>query len=45
MLGENAVNLYGFDKEKLAPIVARIGPKKSDFISNSASNTESSGHS
>jgi len=33
MLGENAANLYGFDKEKLAPIVARVGPKKSDFIS------------
>lgn len=44
MLGENAVNLYGFDKEKLAPIVARIGPKKSDFISDSAT-TESSGRS
>ncbi len=32
MLGENAARFYGFDTEKLAPIVARIGPKKSDFV-------------
>ncbi len=31
MLGENAAALYGFDVEKLAPIVERIGPKPSDF--------------
>ncbi|MDE0885562.1 MAG: amidohydrolase family protein [Myxococcota bacterium] len=31
MLGGNAAHWYGFDREKLAPIVDRIGPKKSDF--------------
>jgi len=31
MLGENAANWYGFDREKLGPIVDRIGPSKSDF--------------
>ncbi len=31
MLGENAAALYGFDVEKLAPLVDRIGPKPSDF--------------
>ncbi len=31
MLGGNAVRLYGFDEEKLAPLVARIGPEKSLF--------------
>ncbi len=31
MLGENAAGLYGFDVEKLAPLVDRIGPKLSDF--------------
>ncbi len=31
MLGENAARWYGFDTEKLAPIVDRIGPQKSDF--------------
>jgi predicted TIM-barrel fold metal-dependent hydrolase len=29
MLGGNAAAFYGFDVEKLAPIAARIGPKKS----------------
>ncbi len=29
MLGGNAADFYGFDKEKLAPLVAKIGPKKS----------------
>jgi len=29
MLGGNAARFYGFDVEKLAPIVAEIGPKKS----------------
>ena len=31
MLGGNAARLFGFDVEKLAPLVERIGPKKSDF--------------
>src|SRR4029450_3440618 len=31
MLGGNAIEFYGFDAEKLAPIAARIGPPKSDF--------------
>ena len=31
MLGGNAARLYGFDVEKLAPLVARIGPEKSAF--------------
>ena len=31
MLGGNAARWYGFDTEKLAPIVDRIGPHKSDF--------------
>lgn len=31
MLGENAARFYGFDREKLAPLVARIGPEKSRF--------------
>jgi predicted TIM-barrel fold metal-dependent hydrolase len=29
MLGENAAEFYNVDKEKLAPLVARIGPEKS----------------
>jgi len=29
MLGGNAAAFYGFDVEKLAPLAARIGPKKS----------------
>ena len=29
MLGGNAARVYGFDAEKLAPLVARIGPEKS----------------
>ena len=33
MLGGNAAEFYGFDTEKLAPIVARIGPEKSAFHS------------
>jgi hypothetical protein len=33
MLGGNAVEFYGFDAEKLAPVVARVGPRKSDFQS------------
>jgi predicted TIM-barrel fold metal-dependent hydrolase len=32
MLGGNAARFYRFDTEKLAPLVARIGPKKSDFV-------------
>jgi len=31
MLGGNAVEFYGLDEEKLAPLVARIGPKKESF--------------
>jgi predicted TIM-barrel fold metal-dependent hydrolase len=31
MLGGNAARLYGFDTAKLAPLVARIGPPKSQF--------------
>jgi predicted TIM-barrel fold metal-dependent hydrolase len=31
MLGGNAVRVYGFDTEKLAPLVARIGPEKRAF--------------
>jgi predicted TIM-barrel fold metal-dependent hydrolase len=31
MLGENAIEFYGFDRNKLAQIAARIGPEKSRF--------------
>jgi predicted TIM-barrel fold metal-dependent hydrolase len=31
MLGGNAARLYGFDTERLAPLVARIGPPKNLF--------------
>jgi predicted TIM-barrel fold metal-dependent hydrolase len=31
MLGGNAAEFYGVDTEKLAPLVARIGPEKSAF--------------
>jgi predicted TIM-barrel fold metal-dependent hydrolase len=31
MLGGNAARVYGFDEEKLAPLVSRIGPEKSAF--------------
>ena len=31
MLGGNAARVYGFDPEKLAPLVARIGPEKAAF--------------
>ena len=31
MLGGNAARFYGIDTEKLAPLVARIGPEKSLF--------------
>jgi hypothetical protein len=31
MLGQNALEWYGFDADKLAPIVARVGPKPADF--------------
>ena len=33
MLGGNLVQLFGFDPEKLAPLVARIGPEKTAFRS------------
>jgi predicted TIM-barrel fold metal-dependent hydrolase len=32
MLGGNVAGLFGFDTEKLAPLVAEIGPLKSDFV-------------
>ncbi len=31
MLGGNAVRFYGFDAEKLAPLVAKIGPERRSF--------------
>ena len=31
ILGGNAARFYGLDTEKLAPIVARIGPEKKLF--------------
>ena len=31
ILGGNALDFYGFDAEKLAPIVARVGPEKQSF--------------
>ena len=31
MLGGNAARVYGFDTEKLAPVVARVGPEKRSF--------------
>ena len=31
ILGGNATSFYGFDADKLAPLVERIGPKKSLF--------------
>ncbi|MGH0036590.1 MAG: amidohydrolase family protein [Myxococcota bacterium] len=31
MLGGNAARVYGFDVDKLAPLVARIGPEKGAF--------------
>ncbi len=31
MLGGNAAEFYGFDTQKLAPLVARIGPERSAF--------------
>lgn len=31
MLGGNAVDFYGLDRDKLAPLVARIGPEKSEL--------------
>ena len=33
LLGSNAVTCYDLDVRKLAPIAARIGPKKSLFVS------------
>jgi predicted TIM-barrel fold metal-dependent hydrolase len=32
MLGRNEARIFGFDEEKLAPLVARIGPEKSAFV-------------
>jgi hypothetical protein len=31
ILGGNLADFYGFDREKLAPIAARIGPASSEF--------------
>lgn len=31
ILGDNAVEFYGFDADALAPIAARVGPPKGDF--------------
>jgi predicted TIM-barrel fold metal-dependent hydrolase len=31
ILGGNAVRFYDLDAEKLAPLVARIGPEQSEF--------------
>jgi predicted TIM-barrel fold metal-dependent hydrolase len=31
MLGGNAARVYGFDVDKLAPLVAKIGPEKRAF--------------
>ncbi|MBP8925937.1 MAG: amidohydrolase [Pseudomonadales bacterium] len=36
MLGENAIGFYRFDRAALADIAARIGPKRSDFVSTTA---------
>jgi len=36
MLGGNAIEFYGLDREKLAPIAARIGPEKGIFQETSA---------
>ncbi len=36
MLGENAIRFYGFDRDKLAAIAERIGPRKSDFAQQAA---------
>jgi predicted TIM-barrel fold metal-dependent hydrolase len=32
ILGGNAASVYGFDLEKLGPLVARIGPEKAAFL-------------
>jgi predicted TIM-barrel fold metal-dependent hydrolase len=32
LLGENAIKFYGLDRDALAKIAARVGPKKSDFV-------------
>ena len=31
MLGGNAARFYGLDTEKLAPVVARVGPERGTF--------------
>lgn len=36
ILGENAIRFYGFDREKLSIIAARIGPEKSMFRADAA---------
>ncbi len=42
MLGGNAIEFYGFDAEKLAPIAARIGPRKGDFQHSTSATQEAS---
>ena len=32
MLGENAIEFYGFDRDALAAVAARIGPRREDFV-------------
>jgi predicted TIM-barrel fold metal-dependent hydrolase len=39
MLGGNAAEFYGFDVEKLAPLVERIGPKRSWFQEDATTST------
>ena len=36
MLGDNAIDFYGFDREKLAPIAARVGPDKEGLLAGKA---------
>jgi hypothetical protein len=36
MLGTNAAEFYGFDTDKLAPLVDRIGPERSWFRDSAA---------
>jgi hypothetical protein len=31
MLGGNAVRIYGFDADALAPVVERVGPRMEDI--------------
>jgi predicted TIM-barrel fold metal-dependent hydrolase len=31
ILGENAIRFYGFDRDALAGVASRIGPRRADF--------------